>query len=130
MRRSLRALFAKQVRVLLVLTLLLSGFTQALRVPIAHATADTVYSDATQIDLTGDDNSSTEQDLPFPITYYDQTFSHYIVSTNGYISFVNDSHQQAGYQVNPFNKDLYSYDVKNILVKTIGDAPNRKFIVQ
>lgn len=121
---------------LLALATIISPFKNV----VAHATADTVYSDATQVNVDGDDDYSDAIDIPFDFTFYGNTFNQLYVSTNGVVSFDNPSDEYdnadlsgggiGNNSIYAFWDDLDSQITKNIYYKTVGTEGSRKFIIQ
>ena len=54
---------------------------------LAPAHAETTMRPSTDAPLTGDD-AATQVSLPFPFTYYGQTYSSVLVATNGHMNFL------------------------------------------
>ncbi|WP_256761019.1 S-layer homology domain-containing protein [Cohnella sp. WQ 127256] len=85
---------------------------------------EVVYKDGERIKDEVDDEESEFFDLPFAFTFYEQAYDKVSVSSNGYLTFGNNS------RIAPFNDDLYVTKKSKILYTTIGTAPKRKFVVQ
>ncbi|MEV6927409.1 DNRLRE domain-containing protein [Dactylosporangium sp. NPDC051485] len=90
--------------------------------------------------LTGDDNTQ-QVTLPFPVSFYGQSYSSAWVDTNGMLSFVDpqgshpDDIVQLPNSANP-NATIYAYaqdlivdGSASIRTATIGTAPNRTFVI-
>ncbi|MER7283349.1 RHS repeat-associated core domain-containing protein [Dactylosporangium sp. NPDC000244] len=106
------------------------------------STAATPYvNGTTTVPLSGDD-AVGQITLPFPITYYGQTYSTAWVDTNGMLSFVNPngSHPDdivplpnsaaPNAAVYVFAQDLIVDASASIRTATLGTAPNRQFLVE
>jgi hypothetical protein len=98
--------------------------------------ADTVLA------LTGDDEVAT-LDLPFPFTFYGETYSRARLCTNGFLEFVgptttNCSASNAGIPttgrpngaVYGFWDDLFVDAQASIRADVRGSAPNRRFVIE
>lgn len=106
------------------------------------STVSTPYvAGTTTLALTGDD--AVEQlSLPFPITYYGQTYSTAWVDTNGMVSFVNpngshpDDIVQLPNSADPnaavyvFAQDLVVDANASVRTAVLGTAPNRRFLIE
>ena len=106
--------------------------------PVApnYIEADTVYPLPTD----GVDDGILEVPLPFPFTFYGETYYRALVSTNGYInflvensSFVNlpipDAATPNG-AIYAFWDDLYVDASASVRTKLLGTAPNRQFVIE
>lgn len=93
----------------------------------------------TNTGINSDDTSKTVS-LPFPFTFYGQSFSSVKISSNGYVVF--GSSAATAYSnvaipntstpnglVAPFWDDLNPASGGSIWYKTVGTAPNRRFVV-
>jgi hypothetical protein len=96
-------------------------------------------SDATRIEFAGDDSEEVIA-LPFSFDYFGETFSELKVSTNGYLVFGGSRAQALRNRPIPDPDDPngmlaalwddLSPDVgQGVWVKTVGEAPNRQFVV-
>lgn len=91
------------------------------------------------IGLMGDDSTAIVT-LPFPVTFYGHSYSSISVDTNGLVSFVASfsnyvnqpvpSMEQPNAAIFGFWDDLYVEDPSQILVSTVGEAPERKFVIE
>nr|BFE56295.1 hypothetical protein GCM10020063_008210 [Dactylosporangium thailandense] len=106
------------------------------------STTSTPYvNGTTTVPLTGDD-AVGQISLPFPITYYGQTYSTAWVDTNGMLSFINPngSHPDdivplpnsadPNAAVYVFAQDMVVDGSAAIRTATLGTAPNRQFLVE
>ena len=106
------------------------------------STVSTPYVPGTTVlALTGDD-AVQQITLPFPITYYGQTYSSAWVDTNGMVSFVNPngSHPDdivplpnsadPNAAVYVFAQDMVVDANASIRTAVLGTAPNRQFLVE
>jgi serine protease len=96
-------------------------------------------STGTNTGIASDDTSATVS-LPFTFSYYDQPFSSVKVSSNGYLVFgssaataysnvaIPNTASPNGF-VAPFWDDLNPGAGGSVRYKTVGTAPNRKFVV-
>ena len=111
----------------------------------SYAVSDGAYgwidaqNGGTRISFAGDD-SAERLDLPFVFTYYGEQFDSVQVSTNGYLVFGESNAQRLRNQPIPDPDDPnglvaalwddLSPDVgQGVWVRTVGDAPNRRFVV-
>ena len=93
----------------------------------------------TRLALAADDGSRTVT-LPFPFSLYGQSFTTAAVSSNGYVAFgspdasewrnarMPDSYPPNGI-VAPYWEDLNPSAGGSIWTRTVGSAPNRRFVV-
>jgi hypothetical protein len=105
------------------------------------ATQAFVPADTTVLPLTGDD-AHTSITLPFPVTFYGQTYSTAWVSTNGLVSFadltsdVPDGRAAVpdatapNAALYPFWNDLVVESDSSVRTAVVGSAPNRKFVIE
>jgi RHS repeat-associated protein len=106
------------------------------------STVNTAYvPGTTTLALTGDD-AVQQLTLPFPITYYGQTYSTAWIDTNGMVSFVNPngSHPDdivplpnsaaPNAAVYVFAQDLVVDASASIRTAVLGTAPNRQFLIE
>jgi subtilisin family serine protease len=88
----------------------------------------------------GDDQVSPAQPLPFPFTFYGQTYTNLYVGSNGLLGFANagmtkfvnadiPSADTPNNMLYPFWDDLYPPGGGSILIGTVGTAPNRSVVV-
>ncbi len=87
-----------------------------------------------------DDFPLTAISLPFPVAFYDQTFTSASISANGYLVFTNANTYgfciptaNATDLILPFSRDLYTVDSGNgqgVFTSTSGSAPNRIFNIE
>jgi hypothetical protein len=105
-------------------------------------TTSTPYiTGTTTVPLSGDD-AVGQISLPFPITYYGQTYSTAWIDTNGMLSFINPngSHPDdvvplpnsadPNAAVYVFAQDMVVDGTAAIRTATLGTAPNRQFLVE
>ncbi|MBB5867529.1 hypothetical protein F4553_000908 [Allocatelliglobosispora scoriae] len=105
------------------------------------STQSFVNADTTVLPLTGDEGV-TQVTLPFPVTYYGQSYSSVWVSTNGFASFTNpggahaDDRTAVPNAAGP-NAALYAFwddlvvdGSASVRTTTLGSAPNRKFVIE
>ena len=97
---------------------------------------------ATATDITGDDSRASVV-LPFTVEYYGVDYDTITVVTNGWIGMgSNDHYNTTSYSnysipnanqpnniIAPLWDDWVVHDNAEILVKTVGTAPNRQFVV-
>ncbi len=93
----------------------------------------------TVLPLAGDD-AWLEIPLPFPFTFYEQTYYQAFVSTNGYINFlVGNSSFENRCLPNPatpngaiyaFWADLDVDDLASVRTELLGTAPDRQFVIE
>ncbi len=87
------------------------------------------------------DNPTTTIDLPFPITYYGQTYSeHAYVSVNGHVNFLEENAQAfpsripsafgANAAVYPFWRAAKPAEGGGVFSTVIGEAPHRGLVVE
>ena len=122
------------------------------------ATDDTVYSfvdisgasGGTSL-LSGTDDGTAVLGLPFPFRFYGQPYTLACVSTNGALYFVPSEGECSGFGGDFANTDITAAPVPNdrpailpfwsdltfqepgagaVLYQTLGDPPNRRFVVQ
>lgn len=93
-----------------------------------------------------DDTATAVMSLPFPLTYFGATATHYSVSSNGFLQLWPSSTGEASITernvpfptvgepngvVAPFWDDLIPFDeTTDVRVATLGTAPRRRFVVQ
>ncbi|WP_256758478.1 S-layer homology domain-containing protein [Cohnella sp. WQ 127256] len=93
---------------------------------------ETLYS-GTEVTLDGDKLEYTDDttydviELPFPFTFYGETYEDIYATSNGYLLFDPDISVS---KIAPFHYDLYVTTKSKVVYTTIGDAPNRKFVMQ
>lgn len=121
-------------------TYVLSVFRERSTTGIAES--DEILVPGTNTNLYGDDPVPTAAPLGFTFNYYGNNYTSTNVSLNGNIQFNGTSRAYYNYDlpnaaqpnnmVAPFWDDLISqnYNKKTMLYTTIGETPNRKFIVQ
>ena len=95
--------------------------------------------------LASDDAASTLADLPFPFEFYGERELEYSVSTNGLLQLFPTlmATPSTAYEnqpiptaappsrfVAPFWDDLVPSPTSRVLVRTVGTAPDRRFVVQ
>jgi protocatechuate 3,4-dioxygenase beta subunit len=96
----------------------------------------------TVVPLTGDDNATTI-DLPFPFTFYGETYTRAHLCTNGFVEFVgptttNCSASNAGIPtsgrpngaVHGYWDDLFVDAQASIRADVRGTAPDRRFVIE
>lgn len=101
--------------------------------PSAFIAADSV------LPLTGDDQALGVA-LPFPFSFYGQSYSTVYVSTNGVVSFTGASSSYLNSSipntatpngaVYAFWDDLYVDGLASIRTQTLGSEPNRQFVIE
>jgi subtilisin family serine protease len=89
--------------------------------------------------LSGDD-TAVQVDLPFPFAFYGQTYNTAFVSTNGFLNFLQLNTHLGGPPIpNPdppnaaiyaFWDDLYVYDDSTVNTELLGQAPDRRFVIE
>lgn len=104
-----------------------------------QATAFSFTNADTVLALTGDD-ASTAVNLPFPFSFYGQSYTTAHVSTNGFINFVGSDASYANGPIPsslapngaiyPFWDDLLVDSAASVLTKAIGSTPNRQFVIE
>src|SRR5437763_8738710 len=87
-----------------------------------------------------DDFPLTSISLPFPVAFYDETFTSAYISANGYLVFTTASSYDfciptasATDLILPFSQDLYTIDSgssQGVFTSTSGSAPNRIFNIE
>jgi subtilisin family serine protease len=98
------------------------------------------YVDAgTVLPLSGDD-ASTRVTLPFPVSFYGQTYPTADVATNGFLDFLASdatffngpipSVSPPNGAVYPFWDDLVVDGSASVRTELLGSAPNRRFVVE
>jgi subtilisin family serine protease len=93
----------------------------------------------TVLPLVGDD-ASTQVTLPFPFTFYGQTYNTAHVSTNGFLNFLapnatffNSAIPSPGAPnaaIYPFWDDLFVDGAASVRTELIGAAPNRQYVIE
>jgi subtilisin family serine protease len=93
----------------------------------------------TVLPLTGDD-ASTAVPLPFPFTFYGQTYNTAHVSTNGFLNFLapnatfSNSAIPSTFAPNaaiyPFWDDLFVDGAASVRTEVLGAAPSRRFVIE
>ena len=93
----------------------------------------------TVLPLTGDD-ASTQVSLPFPFTYYGQTYTSAFVATNGHMNFLasNTSFSNSAIPsttapngaIYPFWDDLVVDASSSVRTQLLGMAPLRQFVIE
>jgi subtilisin family serine protease len=93
----------------------------------------------TVLPLTGDD-AATQVSLPFPVTFYGQTYTSAFVSTNGNLNFLASSTAFSNVAipntavpnaaVYALWDDLFVDASASVRTQTVGSAPNRKFAIE
>lgn len=93
----------------------------------------------TELPLSGDD-AATQVDLPFPFTFYGQTYNTAFVSTNGFLNFQEFNARffnEAIPNPNPPNAAIYPYwddlfvDFEaSVRTELLGTAPNRQYVIE
>jgi hypothetical protein len=112
----------------------------------AFPSGETVYSDATNTDIVGDDDSEGTFPIGFNFDFYGQTFTDLYASSNGIISFDSGNTSYSNEDLSTASvpdsilaywDDLYTGErpsggdqAKNVYYKTVGTAGSRKFIMQ
>ena len=101
--------------------------------PASYIAAGTV------LPLTGDDGE-TQVNLPFPFTFYGQTYNSASVATNGFlnfrapnVSFSNGaipSSAEPNAAVYPLWDDLFVDDAASVRTELQGSAPSRRFVIE
>lgn len=85
------------------------------------------------------DQSSAEVELPFPFPFYERAHRRAWVSVNGFVTFIghyaswNTSLPDLGRPngtVQAFGDDLFVHDDSEVLVATVGDPGNRRFVIE
>jgi hypothetical protein len=90
--------------------------------------------------LFGDDDA-TQVNLPFPFTFYGQTYNTAYVSTNGFLNFEEFNASLGGgpipdfiapnSAIYPFWDDLYvDFGAASVRTELLGTAPNRQFVIE
>jgi len=93
----------------------------------------------TVIPLTGDD-AATQVSLPFPFTFYGQTYNSAYVATNGFLNFLASSTAFSNSAIPstatpngaiyPFWDDLFVDSSASVRTELLGTAPARKFVIE
>ncbi len=92
----------------------------------------------TVLNLSGD-YSQVSVDLPFTVPLYGEAYESLIVTTNGYAAFISDYPEYWNESIpNPWSPNAAMYvlwddlwvDYGEISTATVGEAPNRKFVVE
>jgi subtilisin family serine protease len=93
----------------------------------------------TVLPLTGDD-ASVQVSLPFPFTFYGQTYSTAHVATNGFLNFLapnatfGNSAIPSTFAPNagiyPFWDDLFVDGAASVRTQLLGAAPSRQFVIE
>jgi hypothetical protein len=93
----------------------------------------------TVLPLTGDD-ASIPVSLPFPFTFYGQTYNTAHVATNGFLNFLapNATFSNSGIPstfapngaIYPFWDDLFVDASASVRTQLLGVAPNRQFVIE
>ena len=93
----------------------------------------------TVLPLSGDD-ASTQVTLPFPFTFYGQTYSTAHVATNGFLNFQSPnatfgnsaipSTFTPNAAIYPFWDDFYIAGDSSVRTELLGAAPNRRFVIE
>src|SRR5437660_7144370 len=105
---------------------------------VATSSGAAIVPGTTDIGNHTDDNPPTSIALPFPVQFYDETFTTVNASSNGYLFFTNSGSccgfcvPDAAYQdvIAPGATDLYTADAgagQGIVTSTSCVAPNRIF---
>lgn len=94
---------------------------------------------STVLSLTGDDASAAVT-LPFPFTFYDRTYTQAYISTNGHLNFLAANSSESNRElptslapnaaIYPFWDDLVVDSSASIRTESLGDAPNRRFVIE
>ncbi len=94
---------------------------------------------STVLPLSGDDNSISIS-LPFPFTFYGQTYNAGFVCTNGLVSFATGTCPSTNSgvpgtgapnaAVYPYWDDLFVDGVASVRSDLLGSAPNRSFVIE
>ncbi|MER7283182.1 LamG-like jellyroll fold domain-containing protein [Dactylosporangium sp. NPDC000244] len=89
-----------------------------------------------------DDDAHTQVTLPFPVTFYGQTYTGAWVSANGFVSFTDPGYENPDVRaalpnatgpnaaLYPFWDDLVLDGNSSVRTAVVGSAPNRKFVVE
>ncbi|GAB2888646.1 carboxypeptidase regulatory-like domain-containing protein [Streptomyces mayteni] len=95
--------------------------------------------EGTALDLTGDDED-VRVELPFPVPFYGETYTHAWIATNGYLSFVDSGSYWSNRALPspslpdgalfPFWDDLYVDGEASVVTAVTGTAPHRVFTVE
>ncbi|GAA0723036.1 hypothetical protein GCM10010199_31250 [Dactylosporangium roseum] len=100
-----------------------------------------VAADTAVLALTGDEGVG-QVTLPFPVTFYGQTYSSVWVSTNGFVSFTDPGGAHPDNRaavpdgvapaatLYPFWDDLVVDGSASVRTATVGSAPNRRFVIE
>jgi hypothetical protein len=93
----------------------------------------------TVLPLSGDDNSISIS-LPFPFTFYGQTYNSAFLCTNGLLSFTSGScpFTNSGIPntgapnaaIYPYWDDLFVDGLASVRSQLLGSAPNRSFVIE
>jgi hypothetical protein len=93
----------------------------------------------TVLSLTGDD-AATSVALPFPFTFYGQSYSTVYVATNGFVNFLAadstysnssiPSTATPNAAIYPLWDDLYVDGTATVRTEVVGTAPNRSFVIE
>ncbi|MEU7871931.1 RHS repeat-associated core domain-containing protein [Dactylosporangium sp. NPDC049140] len=106
------------------------------------STASAAFVPGTTVLALTDDDNVEQVTLPFPVTFYGQTYTTAWVDTNGIMSFENPSRShpddfgQLPNAADPngsiyvFGQDIWIDTLGSMRTATIGTAPNRTFIVE
>jgi PKD repeat protein/uncharacterized membrane protein YgcG len=122
----MKQLYFRLLRICLVITLMLVGYSVCA---------------GTNTGLSGDDRSAGPFPIGFSFSYFGNSYTQFFVSTNGLIGFSSGSTAYANSCTPGLSNTLYVFwddlrtDVSGqpegkIEYETIGEAPNRKLIVQ
>ncbi|WP_426513947.1 hypothetical protein ACPPVO_27010 [Dactylosporangium sp. McL0621] len=89
-----------------------------------------------------DDDAHTPITLPFPVTFYGQTYTSAWVSANGFVSFTDPGYEVPDARaalpdptgpnaaLYPFWDDLVLDGSSSVRTAVVGSAPNRKFVIE
>lgn len=111
-------------------------------VPSTIAVQMRTLSELAPVAVGGDDNVSPFIEIGFPFTFYGTAYSQVRVSSNGFITFDDNgtsgccSGEPVPDASSPNNlialywTDLYPGDGGGIRTETLGEAPNREFVVE
>ncbi|MFF5721362.1 S8 family serine peptidase [Streptomyces buecherae] len=104
-----------------------------------RTTSDLAPLEGAAVPLTGDDESA-ELTLPFEVSFYGQTYKRAYVTTNGYLTFLDDSVAYSSEELPdpstpnaalyPFWDDLLMDEKSSVSTQVTGSAPNRVYTVE
>lgn len=106
-----------------------------------NQTVETVFTGTEILFDHDDDGISDPLPIGFDFNFYGTSYSEIYASTNGLLMFSNPSYNCCDsssslpftgidHFITPFYDDLYVKPYSKVFYTTIGDAPNRKFVIQ